>query len=501
VRSGFTALAARAVQTGLEVVAVMVLARLLTPEDFGLLAMVLPITLLASSLANLGLHGATLHSENLDHARLNAMFWLSVKLNGAIFGAMALSAPLLAWIYRDSRVTAIALLWAGALYCLSTSGLQEALLKRQMRFGAVLSIQTGSQALGVTVAIVAALFGAGYWSLVMRILSADMARGVANWLVAGWRPARGSPATSEVRRDVRQMLSYGSGWTGYRVVSWLGQQADRVLVGSLAGPAVLGLYHNARRWAFFPTYQLSTALSDVAVSTFSRVREDPDRYRRYWRWGILPALAIPLPIIAYVFVDTHAVVMVLLGSQWLGSVPFLRLMCVAAFFTSIGQLSNWVYLSEGTTNRQFRWALVRTPVMLAGIAIGYRWGAIGIAAGFTAATCLLLYPTLAYCLRTSPLGTRDIVAAAWRPCVASIAAGAILAAAMPVVSSLGGSLVTLTVKLGVFGAAYLAIWAALPGGRRALSEALSTMAGLGRRVEPAEAAEAESRSTGETGGI
>lgn len=493
-RSGFTALAARAVQTGLEVVAVMVLARLLTPGDFGLLAMVLPVTFLASSLANLGLHGATLHSETLDNARLSTVFWFSAKLNGAIFGAMALSAPILAWIYRDSRVTAIALLWAGALYFVSMSGLQEAVLKRQMRFGAVFSIQTGSQAFGVAVAIVAALFGAGYWSLVMRILSADFARGTANWIVARWRPSRGLPVTSEVKRDVRQMLSYGSGWTGYRVVSWLGQQADRVLVGLLAGPAVLGLYHNARRWAFFPSFQLSTALSDVAVSTFSRVREDPARYRRYWRWGALTALAIPLPIIAYVFVDTHAVVMVLLGSQWLDAVPFLRLMSVAAFFASIGQLSNWIFLSEGTTSRQFKWALVRTPVMLAGIAIGSRWDAIGIAAGFTVATCLLLYPTLAYCLRTSPLGIKDIAVAAWRPCVASFAASAILAAAMPALSSLGGTLVALALKLGVFGASYLALWAALPGGRRALTEALSVTAGLRRR---AGSAEAESLSTGE----
>lgn len=454
----------------------MVLARLLTPEDFGLLAMVLPVTLLASSLANLGLHGATLQSEHVDHARLSTLFWLSIKLNAVIFGAMAFSAPILAWIYGDSRVISITLVWAGTLYCLSSSGLQEALLKRRMRFGTVLSIQTGSQALGVAVAIVAALFGAGYWSLVMRVMCADLARGAANWIIARWMPSRGLRATPEVRQDVRQMLSYGTGWTGYRVVSWLGQQADRVLVGSLAGPGVLGLYHNARRWAFFPSLQISTALSDVAVSTFSRLREDPDRYRRYWRWGILPSLAIPLPIISYVFVDTHAVVTLLLGSQWLGSVPFLKLMCVAAFFSSISRLSNWVYLSEGTTSRQFKWALVRTAIMLAGIAIGSRWGAMGIAAGFTVATCLLLYPTLAYCLRTSPLEISDILAAAWRPCIASFGASAILAAAMSAVSSPETALVTLSLKLGVFGVAYLALLAALPGGRSALSEALAARA-------------------------
>lgn len=478
VRSGVVALVARAVQTGLEVVAVMVLARLLTPVDFGLIAMVLPVTFLASSLANLGLHGAALQSEELDHARLSAMFWLSLKLNGAIFAAMALSGPILAWIYHDTRVIPITLCWAVALFWLSSSGLPEALLKRRMRFGAVLSVQTGSQALGIAAAITAALLGASYWALVVRILSVDFARGAATWVVARWRPSRAPELTPEVRWDVRKMRSYGSGWTAYRVVNWLGQQADRVLVGSLAGPAVLGLYHNARRWAFFPVFQLSTALSDVAVSAFSRVREDADRYRRYWRWGLLSALAIPLPVIAYVFVDTRDVVMVLLGSQWLEAVPFLRLMCVAAFVTTISQPSNWVYLSEGTTGRQFRWALVRTPVMLAGLAIGSRWDAIGIAAGFTIATSLLLYPTLAYCLRASVLGMRDTVAAAWRPCAASVAAAVILVGVMPALAGIQGPLVALSVKLGVFGASYVGLWLVLPGGRRAVADALAARAAL-----------------------
>lgn len=495
-RSGAAALAARAVQTGLELVAVMVLARLLTPADFGLIAMVLPVTFLASSLANLGLHGAAVYADELDHVRLSAMFWLSLKLNAAIFAAMALSGPILAWIYRDTRVIAITLLWAGALFGLSASALHEALLKRQMRFVAVLSVQTGSQALGIAAAIIAALLGASYWALVVRIMSVDLVRGAATWVVARWRPSRALTITPEVRQDVRGMLSYGSGWTGFRVVNWLGQQADRVLVGSLAGPGVLGLYHNARRWAFFPSLQVSTALSDVAVSALSRVRDDVDRYRRYWRWGLLPALAIPLPVIAYVFVDTRAVIMLLLGSQWLGAIPFLRLMCLAAFVTTVGQASNWVYLSEGTTDRQFRWALVRTPVMLAAIAIGSRWGALGIAVGFTVATSVLLYPALAYCLRASVLTMRDAVAAAWRPCVTSLAAAAILVAAMPLLSGLDAWPIALPMKLSVFCASYLGLWLALPGGRHAVSEALAARAAF--HPDNAEASpEADSLSIGE----
>lgn len=289
VRSGLVALAARGVQTGLEVLAVMALARLLTPGDFGLVAMVLPVTILTNSLANVGPPAAALHSDSLDPNRLSSMFWMSLRLNGAIFGLMAVSGPALAWMYGDARVSAITALWALSLYGLSASGLHEALLKRQMRFGAVLSIQLGAQALGIAAAITAALLGAGYWALVLRYFLGDSAHSAATWAVSRWRPSRPATLTPAARKDVRVMLAYGWGWTGYRVVTWLGQQADRMLVGSLAGAGMLGLYHNARKWAFFPFFQVSTALHDVAISTFSRMRHDPDGYRRYWRGGLLPA--------------------------------------------------------------------------------------------------------------------------------------------------------------------------------------------------------------------
>ncbi len=478
VRSGFAALVARGLRIGLDIGTIMILARLLTPADFGLIAMVLPVTLLAGSVAHLGLQPAVLHVGRLSQPLLSSLFWLSLKLNGVVYAGLALSGPLLAWLYGDSRVTAIAVVWAASLYGLSTAGLHEALLQRQLRFGTVVSAQTGSQAVAVAAAIAAALLGAGYWALVVRIVIGDWLRGAAIWALSGWRPTRRGRPTTEVAREVREMLSYGMGFSGYRLVSWFGQQMDRLLIGTLAGAGVLGLYHNARRWAFFPFSEVFIPLREVAVSTLSRVRDEPVRYRRYCRRGLLPLLAIPLPATAFMFVSAQDVIVFLLGGQWLGAVPFFRLMCIASFFGAIGQVSNWIYLTEGTTARQFKWALVRTPVVLAAIGIGFRWGAYGVAVGFSAATALMAYPTLAYCLNTSVLRMRDVLGAAWRPAVSSAGAASALSVvvhALPAFDALPGSLL---LKLAVFGVAYLALWTALPGGRHALKEVLSTATAL-----------------------
>lgn len=479
VRSGFAVLVARGLRIGLDIGTIMILARLLTPADFGLIAMVLPVVVLAGSVAHLGLQPAVLHVERLSQPLLSSLFWLSLKLNGVVYAGLALSGPLLAWLYGDSRVTAIAVVWAASLYGLSTAGLHEALLQRQLRFGAVVSAQTGSQAVAVAAAIAAALLGAGYWALVARIVIGDWLCGAAIWALSGWRPTRRRVRpTAEVAREVREMLSYGKGFSGYRLVSWFGQQMDRLLIGTLAGAGVLGLYHNARRWAFFPFSEVFIPLREVAVSTLSRVRDEPVRYRRYCRRGLLPLLAIPLPATAFMFVSAQDVIVLLLGGQWLGAVPFFRLMCIAAFFGAISQVSNWIYLTEGTTARQFKWALVRTPVVLAAIGIGFRWGAYGVAVGFSAATALMAYPTLAYCLNTSVLRMRDVLGAAWRPAVSSAGAASALSVvvhALPAFDALPGSLL---LKLAVFGVAYLALWTALPGGRHALKEVLSTATAL-----------------------
>jgi PST family polysaccharide transporter len=464
------------------VAAVVVLARLLTPADFGLLAMVVPVTILANSLANVGLHGATLHTDSLDQERLSALWWISLRMNGVVFGAMALSGPVLAWLYRDSRVAPIAALWAVALYGVSTSGLHEAFLKRQLRFGAVATIQTSTQALGIAAAILAALLGAGYWALVIRYAIADLTRGASSWVVSRWRPSLHVHLDADARADVRAMQAYGAGWTGYRLVTWLGQQVDRVVVGSLAGPGVLGLYHNARRWAFFPSFEVFASLSDVAVSALSRLRGDPSRFRQYFRRGIIPVLVIPLPVIAFVFVDAREVIQVLLGDQWLAAVPFLRWMSLAAFMTCISQLSNWIYLAEGTTRRQFQWAVIRTPVMLAGVAVGSWWGAHGIAAGFAVATVLLTYPALAYCLRGSRVSMADIAEVAVRPVAATLVAACGLAACVQVLPSPGSPLVAMSMKLGTFALMYAGTWILLPGGRRALREVAAHIGSVGARV-------------------
>jgi PST family polysaccharide transporter len=487
VRSGFIAVAARATQILLQIGSVVVLARVLTPEDFGVIALVVPIMLLVSAVTNLGLQTSVIQRDALDQREVSGLFWLGARVNLLVCAAMAAIGPVLARVYEDARVTGVALVWAAILYIATLAAVPEALLKRQLRFGMVLGLHVGALAVATVAAIGAALLGAGYWALLIQVGGMEVGRAGAVWLASGWRPARPS-RDAAAGAGVRELGAYWGNLAGYRVLNWLGEHTDRVIVGVIASTTVVGFYDSARRWAWYPFVELYISLSDVAVASFSRLRDDAARYAAVVRMAVTPLLAACLPAIAFLFVEARVVVLVLLGDQWLDAVPYVRLMCVAAFAGSLRHVTTWLYLSRGETRRQLRWALFfQTPIQIAAVIAGVRWGAFGVAAGFTAANVLLALPAVAWCLRVTPISMRAYGAMVWRPVVSALVAALALALAAPRLVAGLAPVVALPVALLLYGIACVAVWLALPGGLAAARELFVMVTALRPRTPSAPA--------------
>jgi len=474
--SGLIVVAGRAIQLGLRLISIAVLARLLTPEDFGVRALVLPLIVLTNAVINLRLNVAALQQEHLDAEGLTRVFRISTRFNLLIVVLVAALGPFLGKIYDDSRVAAVTAVWAGAIYILNLGAFHEALLKRQMRFGVTTIIETIAMMIGMIVAVLAASLGAGYWALVMEISAIGIGRSIGAWMVCPWRPDRHTGRDRDAR--VSEMVRFGRNLTGFQVVSWIGGQTDRVLVG-LFGAPVLGLYDGARRWGWLPSVELDNALTDVAVSSFSRAHERPPAFRRLVRGGISALLILALPVTTFIFVETEGSVRLLFGDQWLGAIPFMRIMCFGAFFAALQRPTNWIFKATGRTRRQFRWGLFQTAVILAALLTGSIWGAMGIAAGYAAAHTLLAFPTIWFCVRGSPINLRDYLTAALRPAVAACIAGLAAVGAIRALGDLGMP-AQMTVEFAVFGVIYILAWVALPGGRVAARDGWSLVRELAR---------------------
>ncbi|MDQ6886946.1 MAG: lipopolysaccharide biosynthesis protein [Gemmatimonadota bacterium] len=478
VRSGAVTVAARGVQMLVFLGSAMVFARLLTPSDFGVQAMVFPIAILVNNIANLGLQSAIIHREKLDARDANQMFWLALRANLAITGAMALLAPLLERFYHEPRVFGVTLLWAATIYGATLSAVQEALLKRQMRFGLVMKAQLAALVASVIVAVGAAVMGLGYWTLMIQVTVMELGRVAIMWVVCPWRPSRIARHDGEAGEGLTALRRYWATLSGSRALSWLGDQFDRVMVGSIGGAAVLGLYDGARRWSGYAFQELFLSLSDVAVGGLSRLQHDADRYRAYLRNIFLPILSIAIPVMTFIFVDAREVLRVLLGDQWLNADGFVRVMCVWAIAGSLIKLMQWVYMSRGDTDRQLRWTLVSTPVNVIAVLIGARHGTFGVALWTAGSTCALAIPSLWNALRFSPVTVGECLLVFARPALASLAGGALLLAAGGHLSVPLPALVSLMIRASIFGSGYVLAWLAIPGGGRAFRDLAGGMLAL-----------------------
>ena len=472
VRSGATTVAARAAQLVLQLGSAMALARILSPIEFGLLAMVSPLSIALNNVLNVAVQSAIIHREELTSDETSAMFWESVRTNAVLSGVMVLAALLLTRLYDEPRVIGIALAWGATLYLSSLAAIPEALLKRQMRFGLVMKIQVGAMLTSLVVSVAAALLGAGYWALMVQVSLLELTRAVTVWIVCPWRPEPCSRRRSG-QPGLVALRGYWANLSAARVVSWFGDQLDRVVMGAVGGAPVLGLYDNAKRWATFPMLELWLATTDVAVATLSRARRDAAMYRNYVKNTFLPILSAAFPAIAFIFVEARTVLQVLLGNQWLGATTFLRLLCVATILGSVGRLMQWIYLSMGDTARQFRWSMVTTPVMGVSILIGATRGPYGVVVGFLVATALLAIPSAVNALRLTALSVPDCLRVFARPLAASLFAAAVLFAVDARLPGAGAPAVGLLVRLVCYGVLYAVTWVALPGGMTAMRSIIS----------------------------
>jgi PST family polysaccharide transporter len=350
-----------------------------------------------------------------------------------------------------------------------------------MRFGTLAALDLVALTAGSIVAIVLAVKGASYWALAAQFIIWQTGRSAAIWVLSRWRPS-GFRAAAAVREQIQPLISFGAYLTGYRMLTHLGRDLDRIVVGYVSGPYTLGLYDSAFRWARMPLEQLYTPLLAVMVAGLSHAREDAKAYRRTAKAALLPVFTISLPAVGYIALESEPIVLVLLGPKWLAAIPLLRWLSIATLAIALLKTTKWLYLSMGDTKRQFRWGVFSSPVKVAAVVVGASVSATGVAIGVAVANWLLVLPGLAYCLKGSPLRLRDYARILSRPALATCAAGLAVLAIAPRLR--GDPLVELLVTAVVFGLTYVAAWLLLPGGRGAALDMANLIRQGTRRAPP-----------------
>jgi PST family polysaccharide transporter len=247
-RGGAVLLGAQVVRMLGQMATLVVLARLLPPSAFGLLAMVAAIGLVLDLVKEFGLSAATIQKADITQAQISALFWINTGIGAALGLLLFLAAPLIAHFYGQPELEGIAR-WLALGFAASGLTVQHwALLRRQMRFGAIAGMETVADLASFAAAIALACAGAGYWALVVQRLIPPILLLVASWTFCRWRPARPARAAG-----VAPLLGYGAGITGGQLSVAFARSVDQILIGWLWGPAVLGLYERTTRLLLMPS--------------------------------------------------------------------------------------------------------------------------------------------------------------------------------------------------------------------------------------------------------
>ena len=470
VRGGIVTLAAQAIKFTLQLGSTAVLARLLTPIDFGLVAMVSALTGFMWLFSDMGLSAVTVQRAQLVQSEVSALFWINVGL-GVILAALGTAlGPVLSWFYAEPRLTSVTIAISSTFILGGLTSQHYALLVRQMRFGAAAFVLSASFGVGVAVAITLASCGLGYWSLVWMIVANSFAALVLSWLLSGWRPSL--PARSA---NLKAMLNFGGALTCGSLLTYAVRNADNVIVGRFRGANALGLYSKAYGLVLLPVQQLSSPLSGVLVPVLSRLQSEPERFRRYFLCAVGLLALVGMPLISFVFADARAFVLTLLGPNWIGAVPLFRLLAAGAFVGIITGASDWVLISLGQANRLLQWYVVSAPLTVLSFLVGIRWGATGVASAFSIISCVLATPMFWWALRASPIRFEDVASALWRPAIASTLASKILLSFIYFVGLRVLPALELAIDSLVLLSIYTIILIILPGGRAFIGRTVSVL--------------------------
>lgn len=467
VRGGAVTIAAQIVKMAAQFTTIIVLARLLAPSAFGLVAMTAAAVAFLELFKDLGLSAATVQRPVLTHGQVSTMFWLNVGLGLLAAALTAALAPLLARFYGEHALVGITLCLAAGFIVSGFSTQHLALLRRQMRFGALAALQVGSELAGMAAAIGAALAGAGYWALVVQRLVWVAVLTAGAWSLCAWRPGRAASLA-----EVRELLHFGGNVAISNLVGLVARSADQILIGWFWGAASLGLYERASKLVLVPLNNLNAPLHAVAMPALSRAADEPVRHRRAYLGMVEKLAMITMPAGALLVAAPDWVVALALGPQWAETAPILAWLGVTAIYQPATYTLSWLLMSQNRTREMSAFSIFNGVVLVSAIAAALPYGMEAVAAAYALSGLLVRVPALLWMVgRRGEIRARQIGAALMPSSLAALLALGGVAAfrhsdlAAGISPAAGLALATILI-----GALALACYGGLPKGRDALRD-------------------------------
>jgi O-antigen/teichoic acid export membrane protein len=417
-KSGLVTTFSKAVQSLLQIVSTIVLARLLAPEDFGLMAIIFALTSFAPMLIDCGLGDVTVQRKTISHAQVSSLFWINLGIGVAVAALLVLGSGTIAAIYNQPRLQPMAAAF-GLTFVFSALAMQHiALLRRSMRFTDLAVIETISFTISAVVAIAMAATGGGYWSLVVRPILASLLTAIGAWTLSRWKPGL-SLATPELKAN----LGFGFNVSIGAVAHIIANSLDRTWLGYFFLPRVVGFY----QYGFLLYENAFTAivspLNAVGMAALSKLQADPELLKQKYLAACSFISFYSMPAFIILAVVGRDLTPFLLGEKWTPAGLILSIFALRGLVHFFETSQIWLHLALGKPKRFVRWAFLTVVVQVAAIAAGLPFGVEGVAGAIVLARGLIAIPSILYA--GNPIGLRfaNVVDAVGKPFIGTLVAG------------------------------------------------------------------------------
>ena len=355
----------------------LVLARLLDPESFGLVAMATVAVAFFRIFKEFGFGAAVIQRENLESGHLDTAFWTDILVNVVMMTITLLSAKWISNLYNEPRLEVIIQVLSLLFLLAALSQVQASILRRNLEFK-VLAIRTLiAEVIGGVTGIACAIYGLGVWSLVARQLTAAIIGTFILWVLSDWRPG-----LKVSKRYFNDLFGFSANMFAANIVNFFGSRSDAFLIGYVLGPVSLGYYTIAQRFILLLTKFLGGAVNKVAWPAFARLQDNPEKIRHgFYSASKLLALVV-MPIFLGIYSVAEELVPLMFGSQWVQSIPILKILVFVGIIHSMNKMYDSIIVSIG---RPGIWLSLRIAISISnviGFFIALRWGLEGVALAY-----------------------------------------------------------------------------------------------------------------------
>ena len=368
----------------IQMVTTIVLARLLVPEDFGLISMAIVFVGISQLFADFGIGAAIVQSKQTPDIALSSSFWLNAAIGTILVVLIWILAPFIAGFYGEDRIRPLVMVLALTLPLSTIMVVPTSILYRELQFQDVVRSQVYGSLTGAVFAILLAWMGFGFWSLAIQPIIGLLITAMLVFKYSGWYPRMAYSWSS-----VRGLVNFSLPVLGSDLMNYAYRNGDSLIIGRFLGSQQLGYYSLAYQIMLYPMTQISSVMVKVMFPTLSRMQDDLERLASAYLRSVGAIAMITFPMMAGLYLVAEDFVMILFGEKWMPMAGALQILCWVGLIHSVSTTVGTIYLSTGNTRIAFYVTLFATPLYLVSFLIGVQWGITGVAVSYVLAMAVV----------------------------------------------------------------------------------------------------------------